>query len=230
MNWLDFWNGDSSVIYVNRRHLEAHYRRLLADIAPLLPDRPFTLLDYGCGEALMAPELAARGGQVLLYDRAETQRRALEARHAGQDGIRVLDDLALADLPAGSCDLILLVSVLQYVKRDQLPAMLEPLRTKLKPSGRLVLGDIVAPNAGLVDDVGALFGFAARNGFLLAALCGCLRAFVSDYRRLRNQLGLECYTPDELAGLLGGHGWSVERLGWNIGFARHRWSALVQPA
>ena len=78
-SWLDFWDAEHS-IYVNRRHVEAHYRRLLADITPLLPPAPFTLLDYGCGDALMAPALVERGGRVLLFEQAPARRAGLARR------------------------------------------------------------------------------------------------------------------------------------------------------
>jgi len=90
-SWLDFWDAEHS-IYVNRRHVEAHYRRLLSDVVPLLPPAPFTLLDYGCGDALMAPALVKRGGRVLLFEPAPARRAGLARRFEGREGIAVIDE------------------------------------------------------------------------------------------------------------------------------------------
>ncbi|WP_316976052.1 class I SAM-dependent methyltransferase [Shumkonia mesophila] len=227
-SWLDFWDAEHS-IYVNRRHVEAHYRRLFADIAPLLPPGPFTLMDYGCGDALMAPALVKRGGRVLLFEQAPARRAGLARRFAGMDGVAVLDEAGWRALPAESCDLVLLISVIQYLDRAALAALLAALRPLLSPGGRLVIGDIVGPEAGMIKDVVALLTFAAGNGFLLAALAGLARTWLSDYRKIRQRLGFTSYTPDGLAALLAEGGWRSERLAWNIGHAGHRRSMVAWP-
>lgn len=225
MSWLDFWDSDNS-IYVNRRHLDAHYRRLLGDLTPLLPPAPFTLLDFGCGEALMAGALAEQGGRILLHDAAPSRCAKLRNRYEGRADIAVVEDLStLAD---GECDVIVMVSVAQYIPKEALPAVLGGLKRLLKPGGRLIVADLIPPDGSLVKDVLAFLGFAAANGFLLAALAGLVRTFVSDYGRLRKQLGLSNYTPDELTALL--PEWRVERLARNVGFDQGRWTARLTPA
>ena len=222
-DWLQYWNGDVS-LYVSPRHLEAHYRGLFAALRPVLPDRPFTLLDYGCGEALMAPDLVAAGGRVLLHDAAAARLDVLRQRFAGQAGIEVVEDLATA---SGRCDLVLLISVLQYVPRQEVGAFLARLRACLKPGGRLVIGDILAPDGGVVADVAALLRFAHREGFLLAALRGLVRTLRSDYGRLRSRIGLTTWTLDEITTTLAGAGFAAEPLAHNIGHADHRRSLVA---
>jgi 2-polyprenyl-3-methyl-5-hydroxy-6-metoxy-1,4-benzoquinol methylase len=229
LGWLDFWNQDNS-IYVNRRHLEAHYRTLLARVRPLLPSPGFTLLDYGCGDALMATDIAAQGGTVLLYDAAPFRRDVLSQRHAGSEQVRVLDDKALDCLEPGSCDIILMVSVLQYIPRTDLPALLRRLAPLLAPSGRLVLGDVIAPDGSLVKDVTAMLRFAAVNGFLVAALLGLVRTAFSEYGLLRRQFGLTTYGKDELVALMRQSGWQAQVLPDNLGFDDNRWSLEARPA
>lgn len=224
MSWVDFWDGDNS-IYVNRAHLDAHYRRLLSELTPLLPAAPFTLLDFGCGEALMATELAAKGGTIALYDAAPSKRDQLRTRYGDHPGIGVLDDIA--SQPDHSCDLVIMISVAQYIERAVLPGVLAPLKRVLKPGGRLIIADIIPPGGSLLSDVAAFLGFAAGNGFLVAALVGLARTLFSDYSRLRKQLGLSTYTVEEMSALLGKAGWRVERLPRNIGFDPNRWSAVA---
>ncbi|MDK9697779.1 MAG: class I SAM-dependent methyltransferase [Siculibacillus sp.] len=222
-DWLQYWNGDVS-LYVGPRHLEAHYEGLFRAVRPLLPPAPFTVLDYGCGEALMAPRFAAAGASVLLHDAAAARADVLRRRFRDHGAITVVDDLATV---SATCDLALLISVLQYIPRADLPAILGRLRTCLKPGGRLVIGDILAPDNGVVADVAALLRFGWREGFLLAAIGGLARTLRSDYGRLRNSLGLTTWTLDDLAGVLDAAGFTAEPLGWNIGHAEHRRSLVA---
>ncbi len=222
-DWLDYWDGDVS-LYVSPRHLEAHYHGLFEALRPLLPTPPFTLLDYGCGEALMAPALAARGARVLLHDAAPSRAEVLRRRFAGIAGIEVAEEL-----PTGrrDCDLVLLISVLQYIPKADLPGLFERLRSCLKPGGRLVVGDILAPDTGVLADVVALLRFAWREGFFLDALRGLLRTLRSDYGRMRSHLGLTTWRLDEIGAVLDAAGFDVEPLAWNIGHAGHRRSLVA---
>jgi len=228
LGWLRFWNQNNS-IYVNRRHLEAHYRTLLSRVKPILPSPEFTLLDYGCGDALMADEIASVGATVLLYDAAPYRRDILSSRHAGSPRVRVLDDRDLAGLPEGYCDLILMVSVLQYIPRDELPPLLGRLAPLLAPGGRLVLGDVISSDGSLVKDVSAMLRFATANGFLGAALAGLVRTAFSDYGILRRRLGLSTYGRDELIAVLHHAGWAARVLPDNLGFDDNRWSLEARP-
>ncbi|MBF0307409.1 MAG: methyltransferase domain-containing protein [Alphaproteobacteria bacterium] len=226
MDWAEYWNSDTPV-YNERRQLDAYRRVLLEGLSPHLPGGSFTLLDWGCGDALIARDLAARGGRVLLWDVAERRRAALAERHRNDSGIVVLDEAKLAALETGGCDVALLASVLQYVPRDSLPTLLGHLRQLVRPGGVLVLTDIVPRGGSVTRDVGALLGFAAANGFLMGAVAGLVRTLTSDYRRLRRDIGLATWDRDELGALLTRHGWRMTALPANIGFDSNRWSALA---
>lgn len=224
--WLDYWDGDVS-LYVSKRHLDAHYQGLLAAIEPLLPPAPFTLLDFGCGEALMAPALAAKGGRVILFDEAAARRNVLRNRFAGIAGIEVPDE---TETLAGTCDMVLMISVIQYVPKDQLPHLLARIRRLLKPGGRLVLGDILAPDNSIANDALALLGFGLKEGFLVDAVIGLFKTLRSDYRQARQRLGLSTWAMDEILAVLTAAGFEAAPLGWNIGHARHRRSVTATVA
>lgn len=221
--WLDYWNGEVS-LYVSPRHLQAHYRGLFTAIRPLLPAAPFTLLDFGCGEALMAPAIAELGGRVILFDDAGARRAGLRHRFAGNPNIQVTDEL---ESLAGRCDLVLVISVLQYVPKRQLPQLLGRLKRLLKPQGRVLFGDILAPDNSLVADTLALLKFGWREGFLGDALLGLARTLKSDYRQARQHLGLSSYGLDELQDALRAAGLTGTALDWNIGHAGHRRSLIA---
>lgn len=222
-SWLDYWDGDVSV-YAGERHLDAHYRELLAGLRTVLPPAPFTLLDYGCGEALMAPALVGLGARVILYDKARSRQARLRMRYSALDGFAVPDDL---EPVAGLCDVVLLISVTQYLPKAEFPDLLRQLRRTLRPGGRLVLGDVLTPKNNALRDVAALLAFAWREGFVVEAVRGLLRTVASNYHRRRKVLGLSTYDEAEMLPLLTEAGFDAVPLERNIGHARHRRSYLA---
>ena len=70
-DWTDFFNADHS-IYVNARHKALHAQFLARDISALIPFADAQALDFGCGEALAAPEIAARCGTLFFSIRRRT--------------------------------------------------------------------------------------------------------------------------------------------------------------
>ncbi len=226
--WIDFWDRPNA-IYAGRRNLEAHFDCIMRDLAPHLPDGG-TVLDFGCGEALGADRMAQTCGCVLLFDGAPSVRQKLAERLAAQPRIRVLDEAALAAQPPGSVDLVVVVSVLQYIARADLPGLLARWRELLAPGGRLLIADVVVTGTPMLQDVRSQLGFAARHGFLLAALTGIVRMALSDYRQIRQQVGFSTYAPDELRAVLEQAGFTVERLARNIGPTPHRFTLVGRPA
>jgi SAM-dependent methyltransferase len=227
--WLDFWSGAHS-IYVNDRHLQAHYARIAEDVRSLIGERRPTLLDFGCGDALAAPAVASATSRLLLYDAAPAVSARIAARFAGHPGIEVLDRQAWAALAPASLDMILVNSVLQYLDRGSFEALLPTFRSLLRPEGELVLADVIPRDATALDDVRALLRSAARHGYLLAALRGLAATFFSDYRRLRRELGLTCYDETEMLALLRRHGFAAQRAQRNVGFSGHRMTFRARPA
>lgn len=228
-SWRDFWNRRNPV-YVNDRHLAAHCRAVADDILSLGIARETALLDFGCGEALDAARVAAAAGRLCLYDAAPATRDSLARRFAGVPAIAVLDESGLDGLSARPLDLIVVNSVLQYVAKDELPALLARWRGWLKTGGRLVLADIIPPGDMLVADTLALLRFAWREGFLLAALLGLAAMFFSDYRRLRARLGLSCYAEAEMLALFQSAGFDAERRQPNFGINPARMTFVATPS
>jgi hypothetical protein len=99
----------------------------------------------------------------------------------------------------------------------------------LAPGGTLIVADIIPPNAGAVADVVSLLRYAARHGFLLAALGGLARTAVSPYRKLRSQLGIAQYTEADFTQRLHAAGYTVERLKHNLEHNPARMSFRARP-
>ncbi|MBM3541837.1 MAG: class I SAM-dependent methyltransferase [Alphaproteobacteria bacterium] len=229
-SWAAFWDRPHS-IYVNETHLRAHFERLGRDTLALLPLRGRrALLDFGCGDALAAPRFAQAGWRVHLYDASPETRRRLAARYGGNAQIVVLDEAGLAALGSGSMDAILASSVVQYVPRPELPALLARWCALLAPEGHLLVADVVTAGGSALVDAASLLSFARAHGFLGAALLGLVRTFFSDYRRLRRELGLASYGAEEFLALLSAAGFTVERLPANPGPSPHRLAFLGHPA
>jgi SAM-dependent methyltransferase len=228
MSWRDFWNGTHS-IYVSERHRALHYQSIAEDMARFVDKPDAMVLDHGCGEALSADLVARRCAKLFLFDAAPRVREKLAARFGADPGIAVLDDAGLAALPDHSLDLVVANSLAQYLSRDELAGLMTFWRGKLKPSGRLVLGDIIPPDADALADAAALLGFARRGGFFLKALRGLAATFFSDYRKLRQELGLTRYAEAELIDLLRQQGFSAARSRPNIGHNQQRMLFVATP-
>jgi ubiquinone/menaquinone biosynthesis C-methylase UbiE len=227
-NWREFWDRPHR-IYVNDRHRRVHYAQVAADIVGEIQNPESMVLDYGCGEALQAADVAARCKRLYLCESGFSLREALKQRFANAGRIRVIAPEEISELPDGSLDLVVVNSVLQYLTRVETIALAEALRPKLSREGRLIFADVIPPDVGIVSDVSSLLSTAARHGFLLAALSGLAATLVSDYRRLRQQIGLTTYTEAEIVALLEQAGFRAERRSGNFGFNPRRMTIVGRP-
>ncbi|MGE0062269.1 MAG: class I SAM-dependent methyltransferase [Xanthobacteraceae bacterium] len=214
-DWVSFWDSQHS-IYVNARHFDVHYRDIADGIVALLPREGLRVLDYGCGEALHAGTVAAKTSHLTLCESAPHVRDHLAARFAGQGKIAIASPDEVAAMPAGSFDIIVVNSVSQYLTPDELDRLLGVWKRLLAPGGALMIGDVNPPGVSAVADLAALLRYAWRNGFLVAALAGMARTLFSDYRALRQKLGLTTYGEAEFLAKLAAAGFAGERLARNL--------------
>ena len=226
-DWVSFWNSKHSV-YVNARHLDAHYRRIADDLRTIVPAGG-AMLDYGCGEALSHDLIAAMMERLILCDAAPNVRAALRARFAGNAKVEVSEPEHVAALSAGSLDVIVMHSVAQYLTAAALGEQLAAFRRLLKSDGLLVLGDIIPPNVSPLTDALALLRFGAQHGFVVAAVGGLARTAFSSYARLRSTLGLTHYDARTMIATLAAAGFRAERAAANIGHNPARMTFLAQP-
>jgi ubiquinone/menaquinone biosynthesis C-methylase UbiE len=228
MSWREFWNGTHS-IYVSGRHRTLHYEGIARDIVALLPLGSAIVLDHGCGDALSADIVAAACGRLYLFDAAANVQERLRQRFAGNAKIGVLSNAALDALPDGSLDLVVVNSLLQYLGRADFETLLDFWHRLLKPTGKLVIADVIAPDSGALGDVTALLSFAWRGGFFVKACTGLVATYFSDYRKLRHDLGLTRYSADEMQRLLAAHGFVGARAETNIGHNQKRMMFVAAP-
>ena len=90
-----------------------------------------------------------------------------------------------------------------------------------------VIGDVIPRKISALTDVLTLLRFGAQKGFFWAAVRGLFRTFFSDYRRLRQSLGLTRYDAAEILAKLEQAGFSAEPAPSNIGHNESRNSFLA---
>jgi len=228
-DWIDYYDS-THTIYVSKLHRDLHFQVIARDIIGYIAAPDAVVLDYACGEALSAARVAEACGTLYLAEPAPGVRGRLIARFTPNTGIRVrsLDDLR--KMAGQSIDLAVMNSAAQYMTPDELDAALAVIRRLLKPGGRLVLGDIMRPEVGMVRDVIALLRFAASHGFLRDALIGLISTALSDYRQLRSRIGLQRYSEAEIVEKLAASGFTASRAHVNIGHNPWRMTFIARHA
>jgi SAM-dependent methyltransferase len=227
-SWLDFWNAPNA-IYASSRHQRVHSATVLAGVGRFVPaGGEAVVLDWGCGDAVAAGELAQSCRTLLLFEPAQTTRGRLLANYAGHAKIEVLDEAKLEAVAPGSVDLIVVNSVVQYLSRQQFADALRLFRRLLKSDGELLLGDIIEPDTPLVRHVIIFLRFAWDNGFFFAGILSLARNLTSPYCQLRRSAGYACYRSAEMLAMLEDNGFGGERLPSNIAVSRLRSSYLAR--
>ncbi|HET7848234.1 MAG TPA: methyltransferase domain-containing protein [Pseudolabrys sp.] len=230
MDWVKFYDFKHSIIYVNARHRDVHYRTIAQDIARYVPSPDACVLDYGCGEATSADMVADAAGALTLAEAAPNVRASLTQRYAGNAKISVVTPEQTAALPAASFDLIVMHSVAQYLTTAELDRLLGIFHRLLKADGALVVGDIVPPRLSAPAAAVALLRFGARNGFFWAAFFGLIRIVFSDYLKLRRSSGISRYEEKDMLARLKAAGFSAKRAPRNIGHNQRRITFLARPS
>jgi SAM-dependent methyltransferase len=229
MDWKTFWDRPNA-IYVNDRHRTIHYAGIADDIIRLLPGPDATVLDYGSGEALHADRIANACGQLFLLDAAPSVRVKLAERFATTPRIAILAPENLAELADRSLDLVIANSLVQYLSADDFDGCLATWHAKLRPTGQLVLADVIPPNVSPVTDAVALLRFARQHSFLWPAIAGLVRTIASPYTKLRRTVGLATYEEGEMLDRLGAAGFVAYRAQRNLGHNQVRMTFIAKPA
>jgi ubiquinone/menaquinone biosynthesis C-methylase UbiE len=228
-DWIDYYDS-THTIYASKLHRDLHFQVIARDMIGFISSPDAVVLDYSCGEALSAAEVAEACGKLYLAEPAPGVRGRLIARFAPNTKIRVrsLDDLR--KMTEKSIDLAVMNSVAQYMTANELDAAFAVIRRLLKPGGRLVVGDVLRPEVGMPKDVIALLRFAATHGFLRDALIGLVSTALSDYRSLRARVGLQRYSETEMVKKLAAAGFTASRAHVNIGHNPWRMTFVARHA
>jgi ubiquinone/menaquinone biosynthesis C-methylase UbiE len=227
--WIDYYDS-THTIYASKLHRDLHFQLIARDIIGYISSPDAVVLDYACGEALSAAKVADACGKLYLAEPAPGVRGRLIARFAPNTKIRVRSLEDVRKMTEQSVDLVVMNSVAQYMTPEQLDSAFAVICRLLKPSGRLVVGDILRPEVGMARDVLALLKFAGTHGFLKDALYGLASTALSDYRQLRTRVGLQRYGEDEMIKKLATAGFSASRAPANIGHNPWRMTFVARHA
>jgi ubiquinone/menaquinone biosynthesis C-methylase UbiE len=228
-DWIDYYDS-THTIYASKLHRDLHFQLIARDIIGYIGSPNAVVLDYACGEALSAAEVAEACGQLYLAEPAPGVRGRLIARFAPNTKIRVRSLEDLPKMAEQSIDLVIMNSVTQYMTPDELESALATIRRLLRSPGQLIVGDVLRPEVGMLRDVIALLRFGARHGFLRDAVIGLISTALSDYRQLRSRLGLQRYSEAEMIARLTRNGFSAARAPVNIGYNPWRMTFVARPA
>jgi ubiquinone/menaquinone biosynthesis C-methylase UbiE len=228
-DWIDYYDS-THTIYASKLHRDLHFQLIAKDIIGYITSKDAVVLDYACGEAVSAGQVAEACGKLLLAEPAPGVRGRLIARFAPNTKISVRSLDELRHMPERSVDLAVMNSVAQYMTAVELDAAFAVVKRLLRPSGRLVLGDILRPEVGMARDVIALLRFAVTHGFVIDALYGLARTALSDYRQLRSRVGLQRYSEAAMIAKLASAGFTATRALDNIGHNPWRMTFVARPA
>jgi ubiquinone/menaquinone biosynthesis C-methylase UbiE len=228
-DWIDYYDS-THTIYASKLHRDLHFELIARDIIGYISSQDAVVLDYACGEALSAAKVAEACGKLILAEPAPGVRGRLIARFAPSTKIRVRSLQDLRKMEEKSVDLAIMNSVAQYMTPEELDAAFATIQRLLKPNGRLILGDILRPEVGILRDVLALLRFAATHRFLKDALIGLISTALSDYRQLRSRVGLQRYSEAEITAKLAISGFSASRAHVNIGHNPWRMTFVARHA
>jgi ubiquinone/menaquinone biosynthesis C-methylase UbiE len=228
-DWIDYYDS-THTIYASKLHRDLHFQLIARDMIGYIGSPDAVVLDYACGEALSAAKVAEACGQLYLAEPAPGVRGRLIARFAPNTKIRVRSLEDVWKMAEHSIDLVVMNSVAQYMTPDELDSAFATIRRLLKQGGRLVLGDVLRPEVGMISDVIALLRFAAHHGFLRDALIGLVSTALSGYRQLRSRVGLERYSEADMIAKLRKSGFTASRVAVNIGHNPWRMTFVARPS
>ena len=228
-DWIDYYDS-THTIYASRLHRDLHFQLIARDIIGYIASPDAVVLDYACGEALSAVRVAEACGKLYLAEPAPGVRGRLIARFAPNTKIRVRSLEDLRKMAEKSVDLAIMNSVAQYMTPEELDTALATIRRLLKPGGRLIIGDVLRPEVGMIRDVAALLRFALTHGFLRDALIGLVSTALSDYRQLRSRVGLQRYSEAGMIAKLAAGGFTAARAHFNIGHNPWRMTFVARHA
>ncbi|MGO4711499.1 class I SAM-dependent methyltransferase [Bradyrhizobium sp. 2TAF24] len=228
-DWIDYYDS-THTIYVSKLHRDLHFSIIADDIIGYISSKDAVVLDYSCGEATSAARVAERCSRLILAEPAPGVRGRLIARYARNLNVKVRSLEELRYLDDNSIDLVVMISVAQYMTPAELDSAFAVVRRLLKPAGRFILGDILRPDVSAATDVIALLRMARAHGFLRDALIGLMRTYLSDYWQLRSQVGLQRYSEQEMLAKLAAAGFSASRAHANVGHNPSRMTFVARHA
>src|ERR1700752_2864667 len=130
--WIDYYDS-THTIYVSKLHRDRHFAVVARDVVGYISSPDAVVLDYACGEALSAGRVADACALLYLAEPAPGVRGRLIARFAPNMKIRVRSLEDVKKMAENSVDLVVMISVAQYMTPDELDTAFVTIQRILKP-------------------------------------------------------------------------------------------------
>ena len=191
MNWVEYWAQPGFDEDFRKKSLSYYVGNLITSATVRKGE---DILDYGSGLGYVAEYLSERAGRLVLAEPSAALREASARFNAGRKNVVHVNPDGMDGLGAfldrNRFDLILINSVIQYIRPDETRRILSLLRKGLKPGGRIVVSDIVPRDAQLIGDLHSVMGFY-RRWFGLRRF---LAHVAGEFSRLGRRRNLPFYT------------------------------------
>ena len=208
-----------------REEAREHVRRLASVVG--IPAGA-VVLDFGGGAGFVTEALSPMAAAVWWWDPSPAMRAAAAPRLAALPNARVapVEALVGAEEPPLRFDLILVNSVIQYMTPDELAGWLHAWRRLLRPEGRIVLSDLIAPGRALVWDALDQLSLGIRHGFLARAVVAGLGELGPIGAAIR-RYGFTRLAPEELRRCASGARLEARVLPVSLTHRRRRFAAVL---
>lgn len=224
--WDSYWAGLREDQWPYREQAREFVARLDDALDLRRDDR---VLDFGSGFGHVAAGLARLVAEVWYWDGSEHMRRRAGEVLADEPNARLLD-LSDPDRPSPSdavpVDLVIVNSVVQYMAPDEIERSVGRWARLLAPGGRLVISDLISPEASTLGELDDLLRFAAYHRFLARAAHQAVLEVT--YWRTRRDTPLTRVDPDQLRSWAKQAGLSLEVLPRNLTHLTHRYAAVLR--
>jgi SAM-dependent methyltransferase len=224
ISWKDYWErlkDEEKVFHSEAIEYSARLRRTVT------LSECWTVLDFGCGFGYVGRVLAPYVKEIYLQDEAANM------RHYARKNISMNANAKLIDIadeeefsPNMNFDLILVNSVIQYMRTEDFSAWLSRWMGMLAPGGRIIVSDILAEHLRALPDIFSLIPFSARRGFLFQALKKGLKE-MTWYFRMRRARPLRRYSLSELERIAAKANLEMFVLPENLTFRKGRISVIL---
>lgn len=223
-SWTRHYESLDDAFVLFAHEAQDYFERLMR-LAPIRPGS--SVLDFGCGFGYVAELLGQVAGELYVWDVACNMRERTKQRIARRRAVHVLALEPWPDVVPVCVDLVTVNSVVQYMDRDGLRAHLRRWRSLLKPSGRVLVSDLILPESRFLGEVVDSLGFAARRRFLWRSLLHASGQF-GVYLQARRSLPLLRIAPRELESEALAAGLRARILEENLTYRRNRYTAVLE--
>ena len=227
-NWIDLFDSNHT-IYANKRHLHSHFKLIAKEISGLIPSKEALVIDFSCGEAIYAFNVAENCKKLILAEPAPGIRGNLKNRFSNNPKIEIHTIESLNTIKDNSIDLVVMHSVSQYMNDKEFDNALYRINKVLKNSGIFVLGDVLPETLSTFDDALELLKFAIKENFFIAALVSLVKTLFSNYRKIRSKIGVNKFSDKYIKEILRNKGFNAIRQEKNIGHNSKRITYLSYP-